>query len=275
VKQHRVIGVLTMTVAFLAANVAASANDKPPSAQSSDSGGDNSGNNELSATNSTFYIVAPGSDNSVSPVVHSLTHRLQALFDRASGAGTIWVLPRLSWGPNDLADQCADDPAKDDPKAARVLGGIILEGTNTYSSIDPLVLWSHGWAKVTSDAELVSCAPLGFENPTITWVSNDVNGYGSRNGVAFENLAAAAVLIFSRSSEAKAVAVGVAVGGESGASAIPPVNESLSTRDAAIRVAGDLIDKLNASCAGPHNETIWPICAKLGLPQAKVQAPPE
>jgi hypothetical protein len=231
-----------------------------------------SADNELSAVASTFYIVAPGSDNSIPPIVHALTDQLQALFNHAGGT-TVWVVPRLSWGPEDLANQCANDPGKDDPKGPKVLGGIILEGTNTYNSTDPYVLWTHGWAKVTTNAELVSCAPTGFPKPTITWVSNDVNGYGSRNGFPFENIAAGVLVFTTHNTEAKYLALGTAIGGESGASTVPPVNDAATTRAAASRVANSLLDKLNAGCAAA-DKNIGPVCALLGLPQAKLAPPP-
>ena len=227
---------------------------------------------ELAATASTFYIVAPGGDNSIGPLVHSLTDRLQALFN-LQHIGTVWVIPRLSWGPSDLADQCENDPGKADPNAPKVLGGLILEGTNTYSSIDPLVLWNHGWAKVTSNAQLVSCAPAGFKTPTITWISNDLQGYGSRNGFPFETVASGALVFLLKNNDTKYLVLGSAIGGESGASTIPPVNDSLTTRDAAIRLANDLVNKLNIGCA-EANANIMPMCQKLGLPETKLPPPP-
>jgi hypothetical protein len=227
--------------------------------------------NELAAAASTFYIVAPGGDNSIAPIVHALTDQLQALFDR--GGSKIWVLPRLSWGPDDLANQCNNDPNKDDPKAPKVLGGLILEGTNTYNSTDPYVVWTHGWAKITTNAELVSCAPLGFAKPTITWASNDVNGYGSRNGFPFENVAAGVLVFTLKNTDAKYLVLGTAIGGESGASTIPPVNEATTTRVAAGRVANSLLDKFNAVC-GASDKNVQPMCALLGLPVVKLPPPP-
>lgn len=225
--------------------------------------------NELAAAANTFYIVAPGSDNSIAPIVHDLTDRLQVLFDQAGGAGTVWVLPRLSWAPNDLQSQCENDPGKDVANGPKVLGGIILEGTNTYSSIDPYVLWTHGWAKVSTNAELVSCKPTGFEKPTITWVSNDVRGYGSRNGFPFETLAAIGLVFAVHNVDAKYIALGAAIGGEQGASTIPPVNDAGTTRIGANRTVNDLLEKLNASCA-TTNPNIKPMCARLGLPVSKL-----
>ncbi len=230
--------------------------------------------NELAATRSTFYIVAPGGDNSIGPVVHELTDRLQALFDRTGGSGSVWVLPRLSWGPSDLQDQCENDPGKSDPKAPKVLGGMILEGTNTYSSTDPYFLWMHGWAKVTTNAEIVSCKPIGFEKPTITWVSNDLSGYGSRNGFPLETVASGILVFAVKNTDTKYLFLGTAVGGESGASTIPPVNDAKTTRDAADRVVNDLVEKLGIGCAA-SNANILPLCAKLGLPQPTPSAPPK
>jgi hypothetical protein len=227
--------------------------------------------NELAAAASTFYVVAPGSDNSVAPIVHALTRQLQALFDR--GGTKVWVLPRLSWGPNDLADQCENDPNKDDPKAPKVLGGLILEGTNTYSSTDPYVLWTHGWAKITTNAELVSCAPLGFQKPTITWSTNDVNGYGSRNGFPFENIAAGVLVFTLKNTDTKYLLLGTAIGGEQGASTIPPVNEASTTRVAATKAANSLVDKFNGVCAAA-DKNVLPMCALLGFPAATLPTPP-
>jgi hypothetical protein len=226
---------------------------------------------ELAAVASTFYIVAPGSDASIAPIVHALTNQLQALFDR--GTGKVWVLPRLSWGPEDLANQCNSDPNKDAPNAPKVLGGLILEGTNTYNSTDPYVIWTHGWAKITTNAELVSCAPLGFAKPTITWASNDINGYGSRNGFPFENIAAGVLVFTLKNTDAKYLALGSAIGGESGASTIPPVNEASTTRIAAGRAANSLVAKFNAVCMAA-DKNVQPMCAILGLPAATVPSPP-
>jgi hypothetical protein len=227
--------------------------------------------NELAASASTFYIVAPGGDDSIAPMVHSLVDRFQALFDEAKG-GTVWVVPRLSWNPNDLEDQCENDPGKGNPNGPQVLGGIILEGTNTYSSIDPFVVWNHGWSKVSTNAELVSCAPTGFPKPTITWVSNDLKGYGSRNGFPFETVAAAAVAATIHNSDTQALYLGTAIGGESGASTIPPVNGALTTHDASQRIANDLVSKLNEACntSDPH---IHQMCARLGLPRTALPNP--
>lgn len=227
--------------------------------------------NELAASASTFYVVAPGGDNSIAPMVHSLVDRLQELFDEAHG-GTVWVIPRLSWAPNDLEDQCENDPGKGNPTGPQVLGGIILEGTNTYSSNDPFVLWNHGWSKVSSNAELVSCAPTGFPKPTITWVSNDLKGYGSRNGFPFETVAAAAVGFSIKNSDSKALFLGSAIGGESGASTIPPVNDALTTHDASARIANDLVARLNGACA-KADPGIHPMCVKLGLPRTVLPNP--
>jgi hypothetical protein len=254
VKRYGIAGVVVMTIALLIPTASPVRAD-----------------NELAAAASTFYIVAPGSDNSIAPIVHVLTDRLQALFDRAA-PGTVWVIPRLSWGPNDLADQCENDPGKDDAKGPKVLGGIVLEGTNTYNSTDPFVIWTHGWAKVTTNAELVSCKPAGFAKPTITWVSNDLNGYGSRNGFPFETVAAGVLVFAVKNTDAKYIALGSAIGGESGASTIPPVNDAVTQRDASKRVVNDFLEKLNASCASP-SPNIAPMCAKLGLPQAKLPQP--
>ena len=227
--------------------------------------------NELAATASTFYVVAPGGDDSIAPMVHSLVDRLQALFDDAHG-GTVWVLPRLSWGPNDLQDQCENDPGKDKANGPRVLGGLILEGTNTYSATDPFVLWNHGWAKVSTNAELVSCAPAGFVKPTITWASNDLKGYGSRNGIPFETVASGVLAATLQNSDTKILFFGTAIGGEQGASTIPPVSDALTTHDAANRIANDLVARLNETCA-KSDPSVKPMCLLLGLPRTTLPNP--
>ena len=229
--------------------------------------------NELASAKSTFYILAPGGDNSIGPLVHALTNGLQALFDRAQGPGKVWVIPRVSWGPSDLQSQCENDPGKDDPKGPQVLGGFILEGTNTYSSTDPFVFWSHGWAKVSTNAELVACKPVGFDKPTIAWVSNGLHGYGSRNGFPFETVAAGVLVVTIRNTDAKYIALGSAIGGESGASTIPPVNDALTSRDAALRVSNDLLQKLNKGCAA-SDPLIKSMCVQLGLPTTNLKTPP-
>jgi hypothetical protein len=227
--------------------------------------------NELAASASTFYVVAPGGDGSIAPMVHSLVDRLQALFDDAH-AGTVWVLPRLSWAPNDLEDQCENDPGKGIPNGPQVLGGLILEGTNTYSSIDPFVIWNHGWSKVSTNAELVSCAATGFPKPTITWASNDLKGYGSRNGFPFETVAAGAIAASLKNPDTQALFLGTAIGGESGASTIPPVNDALTTHDAATRIANDLVAKLNDACS-KNDPNVHAMCARLGLPRTALPNP--
>jgi len=251
---YRLISALTLTTALLVSAAMPAAAD-----------------NELAATASTFYIIAPGSDGSIPPIVHALTDQLQALFNR--GTAKIWVLPRLSWGPDDLANQCNNDPNKDDPKAPKVLGGLILEGTNTYNSNDPYVVWTHGWAKITTNAELVSCAPLGFTKPTITWSTNDVNGYGSRNGFPFENIAAGVLVFTLKSTDAKYLVLGTAIGGESGASTIPPVNEAVTTRVAARKTVNSLLEKFNAVCVAA-DKNVQPMCTLLGLPATTLPTPP-
>jgi hypothetical protein len=225
--------------------------------------------NELASVASTFYILAPGSDASIGPIVHTLTDRLQQLFDRTQGAGTVWVIPRLNWGPSDLQSQCENDPGKDKANGPKVLGGVILEGTNTYAGQDPLVIWNHGWAKVSTNAELVACKPAGFEKPTIAWVRNNLNGYGSRNGVPFETVAAGALAATLTNTDAKTILVGAAIGGITGASTIPPVDDSLTSHDAAVRVVNDLVTKLNAAC-GTNDANIHPMCVLLGLPAQKL-----
>lgn len=229
--------------------------------------------NELSSVASTFYIVATGGDASVGPLVHSLTDQLQQLFDSVKGQ-TVWVIPRLNWGASELANQCNNDPGKDTPNGPKVLGGIVLEATNTYNSTDALVLVNHGWAKVTTNAQLVSCPSTGFKNPTITWDKNDLSGYGSRNGVGFETVVSGILYFALKNQSAKDILLSTAVGGISGASTVPPVNDALTTRDAAVRLANDVVLKLNSSCAAA-DQFILPMCQKMGLPKAKLPSPRE
>jgi len=85
---------------------------------------------------------------------------------------------------------------------------------------------------------------------------------------------AAGVLFFSlTSTDAKYIALGSAIGGTSGASTIPPVSDALTTRDAALRVANDLLQKLNAGC-GVTDASIKQMCTQMGLPSADLKPPP-
>jgi hypothetical protein len=232
-----------------------------------------SADNELSSVASTFYIVATGGDNSIAPLVHSLTDRFQQLFDAVPGQ-TVWVLPRMNWGASELANQCNNDPGKDTPNGPKVLGGMVLEATNTYSSTDPLILVNHGWTKVSTDAQLVSCATTGFKNPTITWNRDNLSGYGSRNGIGFETVVSGILYFALKNQSAKDILLSTAVGGISGASTIPPVNDALTERDAAERLANDVVLKLNAACASA-DQFILPMCQKMGLPKTKLPTPRE
>ena len=134
--------------------------------------------NELAAGAPTFYALAPGNDSSVAALAHMVANTLQALFDRTSGPGSVWVVPRLSWGPNDLGDQCLNDPNLSNARAPQTLGGLILEGTNTATATDPffLVARTPGWAKASASAQMVSCQGAGFKKPTITWISGNLTG---------------------------------------------------------------------------------------------------
>lgn len=222
--------------------------------------------NELAVARPTFYIIAPGGDSGIAPIVQAVAARLQALFDATSGPNTVWVIPRLGWSPDDLYNQCANDPTKKSPSGPKIIGGIILDGTNTYaSSTDSYVLWLRNWAKVTSHAQLVSCTPIGFTIPTITWVSNDINGYGSRNGFPVEVGAATALYFGSGpSGNAKSLALGASLSVFESTTGVPPVDAVDSMHSAALRAANDLIQKFAASCQ-TGNVDIEPLCAKLGL----------
>ena len=219
----------------------------------------------LAATASTFYVVAEGSDASTAPLTQLLVRRLQSLFDGANEPGAVWVIARPSWTPGDLTNQCVNDPGKAAPKGPRVIGGIILEATNTTSSVDPYLLLVHGWSKVASTAELISCEPAGFEKPTITWVANDLNGYGSRNGVLLETASAGALVFLLQGADAKYIALASAFGGQSNPSTVPTVNDPVTARSAVERIVNDLVRKLSLSCASPRSADIAPVCARLGL----------
>ncbi|MGA8535556.1 MAG: hypothetical protein WB615_15720 [Candidatus Tumulicola sp.] len=227
--------------------------------------------NELAAGASTFYVLAPGNDASVAALAHKVAGTLQALFDRTDGPGTVWVLPRLSWGPNDLGDQCLNDPNLSNPGAPQILGGLIIEGTNTYTATDPFFIWAHAWAKISATAQLVSCQGSGFKKPTITWISGDLSGYGSRNGVRVETIAASALALNPRDINAVDFAA-FALASPQGASPVPPISDAVTTGDALNRVVNQLLDDLNAGCASP-NDKVRPMCGKLGLPMSSATAP--
>lgn len=241
--------------------------------------------NELASVQSTFYVIAPGSDSSIAPVVDAVVTRLQELFTAGSVEDPVWVVPRLTWGPGDLASQCTNDPQKDKPAGPHVLGGLILDGTNTYAGgPDSYILWERGWAKLKTSAQVVSCRPLGFETPTITWSSNDVNGYGARNGFPLETIAAAGILTVSNNnSNARGVALGTLIGNLGSTNAIPTINESDEVRDASRRAANDLIQKLVATCKQPADylghrlasvASLQPVCTRLGIPNTLPILPP-
>lgn len=227
--------------------------------------------NELAASASTFYVLVPGNDASVSALAHKVADTLQVLFDRTNGPGTVWVTPRLSWGPNDLGDQCLNDPNLSNARAPQVLGGLIIEGTNTYTATDPFFIWAHAWAKISATAQLVSCQGTGFKKPTITWVSGDLNGYGSRNGVRIETVAASVLALNPKNIDAVDFAA-FALASPNGASPVPPINDATTTHDALDRVVNQLLNDLNAGCAS-ENANVRPMCAKLGLPMSSGSPP--
>lgn len=226
--------------------------------------------NELAAGAPTFYVLAPGNDASVAALAHRVAYTLQALFDRASGPGTVWVLPRLSWGPNDLGDQCLNDPNLPSAKAPQTLGGMIIEGTNTFSAQDPFFIWLHGWSKVSANAQVVSCLGTGFKKPTITWISGSLNGYGSRNGIRIETVGGTVLALNPNNSTAVDFAA-IALSSPSSASPVPPVSDAVTVSDALNRVINQLFNDLNASCAAANANT-KPMCDKLGLPMAGAPA---
>ncbi len=219
--------------------------------------------NELASAAPTFYVLVPGNDASVAALAHKVAGRVQALFDRVSGPGSVWVVPRLSWGPNDLGDQCLNDPGLENSKGPQVLGGIIIESTNTYTAQDPFVIWVHGWAKVAANAQLVSCKAAGFRKPTITWISGDLTGYGSRNGLRLETTAAG-ILAFNPHNTSAVDFAALAFASGQGASDLPPVNDATTTRDALDRVVNELFTQLTDGCAAATT-SMQLMCAKLGL----------
>jgi hypothetical protein len=232
--------------------------------------------NELASVQSTFYVIAPGNDSSAAPIVDAVVTRLQELFNAGSGADPVWVVPRLTWAPGDLASQCINDPSKGKPSGPHVLGGLILDGTNTYEGgPDSYILWSHGWAKLKTSAQLVSCAPLGYWAPTITWNSNGLNGYGSRNGFPLETIAAAGILgLSSSNTTGRSVAFGTLIGNLGSTNALPTINESDEIRDGSRRIANDLVQKFALACKQPPTYqgrviaaagAIEPMCARLGI----------
>ncbi|HTU82911.1 MAG TPA: hypothetical protein VMF61_12315 [Candidatus Acidoferrales bacterium] len=224
---------------------------------------------ELAVTHPTFYVIAPGSDASIAPIASAVTARLQVLFDRAaaSQATRVWVIPRLGWSPDDLQNQCANDPTKNSPTGAKVLGGLILDGTNSYAGAsESYFLWIRGWTKVTTHADLVSCGPVGFNTPTITWMSDGLEGYSSRNGFPVGTGAAVGLYLGSNaSSDVKSFALGTAISGFDSTSSIPPVDPATEMHDAAHRAANQLIDNLVGACTAGTNADIRPMCYRLGL----------
>jgi hypothetical protein len=233
---------------------------------------------ELAVTHPTFYVIAPGGDASVAPITSAVSARLQELFDRAPGAekNRVWVIPRLGWSPDDLENQCKNDPTKDSPTGAKVLGGLILDGTNSYAgSSDSYLLWVRGSTKVSTQANLVSCAPLGFTVPTITWVSDDLHGYSARNGFAVgTGLATGLYFGAGQDSNTKSFALGATISGFDSTTSIPPVDPAREMHDAAHRAANDLMEKLAVSCSNGDDADIWPMCYRMGLTSRPPPAAP-
>ncbi len=226
--------------------------------------------NELASSAATFYVLAPGNDPSVAALAHRVAETLQVLFDRADGPGNVWVMPRLSWGPNDLGDQCLNDPNLSNARAPQTLGGMIIEGTNTSTATDPFFIWAHAWAKISANAQIVSCLGTGFKKPTITWISAPLNGYGSRNGVRIETIGASILAINPANINAVDFAA-IALAAPSSASPVPPLSDALTTSDALKRVINQLLNDLNAACVA-QNANVKPMCDKLGLPMTSAPA---
>jgi hypothetical protein len=221
---------------------------------------------EFAVAQPTFYIVAPGGDAGIAPIVQSVAERFQALFDATNKSNPVWVIPRSGWSPDDLFNQCANDPTKGSPGGPKILGGLILDGTNTYTSqSNSYLVWVRGWSKITSHAQLVFCKPLGAATPTITWVADDVNGYAAKNGFPIEVGTAAGLYLGSaHNSTASDVALGASISALDSTAAVPPVDPADESREAAKRVANDLISKITLSCAN-KDSTIATLCARLGL----------
>jgi hypothetical protein len=230
---------------------------------------------ELAVARPTFYVIAPGGDPNVAAIAASVTTRLQQLFDGVSPNARVWVISRLGWSPEDLANQCINDPTKFDAGGAKVLGGLILDGTNSYvSGVNSYVFWTRAWSKLTTRAQLVSCRPLGYGKPTITWSSDDLAGYASRNGFPIE-LAAVSALYFSshNDSNARSLALGASISAFDSTAAVPPVDPVDANKTAAHRTANDLMDKLKDECATAVT-LLQPLCVRLGYPTQAPAPPP-
>ncbi len=97
----------------------------------------------------------------------------------------------------------------------------------------------------------MSCQGAGFKKPTITWISGNLTGYGSRNGVRVETVAASVLALNPHDINAVDFAA-FALASPNGASPIPPVNDATTTRDALDRVINQLMNDLNAGCASEN-----------------------
>ena len=229
-------------------------------------GGAARADNELASSAATFYVLAPGNDPRVAALAHRVAETLQVLFDRAAGPGNVWVMPRLSWGPNDLGDQCLNDPNLSNAKAPQTLGGMIIERTKPPPQLFVFHLGACVGQDLSANAQMVSCLGTGFKKPTITWVSAPLNGYGSRNGVRIETIGASILAINPANINAVDFAA-IALAAPSSASPVPPLSDALTTSDALKRVINQLLNDLNAACAA-QNANVKPMCDKLGLPMA-------
>jgi hypothetical protein len=224
-------------------------------------------NTQFGSTQSTFYVIATdgaGSDTSIGALVGTVASRLQKVLDASLSPQKIWVIPRLPWGPGDLYSACVNDPDKASASGPKVLGGMILDTTNTYasnSSNDFYVFWTRNWAKVTTHVQLITCAPT---TPTIVWMSNDLNGYGSRNGFPFVPIAGVATYFSSNSSTAKGVAIGASVVGSTSTLVIPPVDAADAQEEAVMRITNDIITKLMQRCKGSSGD-LASICQALSF----------
>ncbi len=231
---------------------------------------------ELAVAHPTFYIIAPGSDPAVTPIVSAVATTLQKMFDSVPGNARdrVWVIPRLGWSPDDLQNQCKNDPGKDTPTGPQVLGGLIVDGTNSYASTtNSYLLWVRGWTKIETRAQIVSCAPLGYAVPTITWISTDAHGYSSRNGFPVGTGLATGLYLGTADSNTKSFALGATISGFDDTSAIPPVDPAVEMHDAAHRAANQLLSELGRDCTG-GDPAVAPVCIKLGMIPPPAVPPP-
>lgn len=230
--------------------------------------------NELAVARPTFYVLAPGSDSAIGPIVASIVERLQQQVDARFGRKAVWIIPRVGWSPDDLYQQCVNDPTRSLPGGPRVFGGLILDGTNSYTTnTNSYLIWARGSVRVITHVSMVSCPASGSPIPTIAWVGDDINGYAARNGFPIE-IGAATALYFgsAKNSNAASIALGAAIGGIDSTSAIPPVDPAHETESAATRAANDFMQKMLANCTSPDPGSTG-LCIRLGFVPGAIPTP--